>query len=42
MIASNELRKGNLVQNNKVVGKVTQIFWNRAEVELIKNGKEIF
>ena len=42
MIASNELRKGNLVQNKKVVGKVTQIFWNRAEVELIKNGKEIF
>ena len=42
MIASNELRKGNLVQKNSVVGRVTQIFWNRVEIELTEEGKKVF
>lgn len=42
MVESNELRKGNLVTKGGIAGKVTQILWNRVEVEIITDGENAY
>ena len=40
MIESNELRKGNLIQCNNQTGRVTQILWDRLEMETGRGDKQ--
>lgn len=42
MIASNELRKGNLIMWNEKVGRVTQILWNGIEIEMEEGDQMLY
>ena len=39
MILANDLRKGNWVRTTDTVGRVSQIFWNKAELFTERNGQ---
>ncbi|WP_207493588.1 hypothetical protein [Aridibaculum aurantiacum] len=42
MIANNELRKGNMVKHPAGIGRVSQVLWNRVELEIADGNERSF